>query len=46
MQHTNTKQQQLSEQQSRRALKLLKEGKLGQIELEKEDLVDIADEFD
>jgi len=45
MQHTNTEQQ-LSEQQWKRVLKLLKEGKLGQVELEKEDLIEIADEFD
>jgi len=45
MQQRNTEQQ-LLEKQWERALKLLKEGKLGQETLIEEDLIDIAEEFD
>lgn len=45
MQQRNTEQQ-LLEKQWERALKLLKEGKLGQQTLIEEDLIDIAEEFD
>lgn len=45
MQQKNTEQQ-LLQKQWERALKLLKEGKLGQETLTEEDLIEIAEEFD